>query len=71
MLIVVLSATIILIIFEYIHKSLKLYPSTRLYWELLDKVKITYIVSKIVKPNFENLGFFMFKGGRKVQYQKK
>lgn len=54
-----LSAIIIPIVLEYICKSLKFCSATKLDWESLERANITYIVLKIVKPNFENLGFLI------------
>lgn len=59
----VLSATITLTVLEYIRESLKLCPVTRLYRKSLEKANITYMVLEIVKPNFENLGFFIPNSG--------
>lgn len=64
MLILALSTIITPTVFEYICKSFKLCPMIRLYRESLDKANITYMVSEIVKPNFEDLGFFVPDSGK-------
>lgn len=59
-----LSTIITPTVLEYIRKSLKFYLVTRLYQELLDKANITYMVLKIMKPNFEDLGFLVLNSNR-------
>lgn len=51
-------------ILEFIHKSLKLRPLTRLYRELLDKPNFTYIFDEITKSKHEDLAFLILKKGR-------
>ena len=54
-----LLATITPIVLEYICEFLKICPATRRYQELLDRANIIYMVSEIVKPNFEDFGFLV------------
>lgn len=58
-LMIAMSAMITLIILEFVHKSLKLTLLTWLYWELLDRLNITYPVNKITKLKYEVLGFLI------------
>lgn len=62
--ILALLPTITLMILEYICKLLKLKPLIWLYWELLDRPNIAYIIRKITKPKHENLAFFMLDNSR-------
>lgn len=57
-----LSATITLIILEYICKFLKLRLAIRLYQELLEKPNIIYLVKKIIKPKYKDLVFLILDG---------
>ena len=54
-----LSATVILNILEYIRVLLKLFPPSRIYRQPLDRPNLTYIVSSICKPRFKNLDFLV------------
>lgn len=54
-----LSATITLIVLDYIYKLLKLRLLTRFYQELLDKSNITYMIEEIIKSKYKNLAFFV------------
>lgn len=58
-----LSATVILNILEYIRISLKLSPPSRIYRQPLDWPNLTYIVSPIRKPGFKDLDFLVPSGG--------
>ncbi len=57
--ILVLSATVIPNVLEYVCKLLQLWTSTWLYKKLFDQLNITYIVAQIKKPGFKEFNFFV------------
>ena len=59
----VLSATITPSVLEYIHVLLKLESPSFLYWRLLDRLNLTYVVAQITKPNYDELEFLVPKHG--------
>lgn len=52
-----LSATVTPNVLEYVQESLQLRAPVRLYKESLDRPNLTYLVSEIKKPGFEELDF--------------
>ncbi len=62
-LILILSATIILNILDYIWVSLKLPLPFRIYRLSLDRPNLRYIVCPIQKSGFQNLAFLVLKHG--------
>ena len=58
-----ISTTITPTIFKYIRVLLKLFPLSRIYRQPLDWPKVTYIVSQIHKPGYEDLAFFVLSKG--------
>ncbi len=51
------SATVTPNVLEHIWESLQLWAPARLYKESLDHPNLTYLVSEIKKPGFEELDF--------------
>lgn len=54
-----LSATITLILLEYICKSLKLRPIIRFYQESINMFNIIYLIREIIKPKYKDMTFLM------------
>ncbi len=57
------SVTVTPNILEYIRVSLKLFPPSQIYRQLLDCLNLTYIVSPIRKTGFKDLNFLIPSGG--------
>lgn len=55
---IVLLALITLIILKYIYKFYKLRFAIWLYYDLLDKSNLKYLIEKIIKPEYKYLAFF-------------
>ncbi len=62
---ILMSATIILNILKYIKVSLKLFLPLQIYKQPLDQPNLTYIISPIRKPGYENL-VFLIPSGRAI-----
>ncbi len=58
-----LSTTVTPNILEYIRVLLKLFPSSRIYRQPLDRPNLTYIVSPIRKTSFKDLDFLILSRG--------